>query len=53
VATTEKTLTAKKFAQLFVEHYFRLHGIPDDIVCDRDARFTSEFWEHLTTMWNT
>jgi hypothetical protein len=53
VATTEKTLTAKKFAQLFVEHYFRLHGIPDDIVSDRDARFTSEFWEHLTTMWKT
>jgi hypothetical protein len=34
VAPTEKTLTAKKFAQLFIEHYFRLHGIPDDIVSD-------------------
>jgi hypothetical protein len=53
VATTEKSLTAKKFAQTFVEHYFQLHGIPDDIVSDRDARFTSEFWEHLTTMWKT
>jgi hypothetical protein len=53
VATMEKMLTAKEFAQLFVEHYFRLHGMPDDIVSDRDARFTSEFWEHLTTICKT
>jgi hypothetical protein len=42
VATKEETLTAKKFPELFVEHYFRLHGIPDGIVSNRDARFTSD-----------
>jgi hypothetical protein len=53
VATSEKELTAEKFAEIFIDFYFRLHGMPSAIVWDRDARFTSRFWQHLTTLWGT
>ncbi|POM80953.1 LOW QUALITY PROTEIN: Retroelement [Phytophthora palmivora] len=41
---TISTITAPKLAELFVEKYVRLHGIPVDIVSDRDSKFTSKFW---------
>jgi hypothetical protein len=53
VATSEKELTAERFAEIFIDFYFRLHGMPSAIVSDRDARFTSRFWQHLTTLWGT
>jgi hypothetical protein len=53
VATREKHLTAEHFAKIFIESYFRLHGLPDAIVSDRDPRFTGGFWQHLTTLWRT
>lgn len=52
-ATAEKSLTAERFAEIFVDFYFRLHGLPTDIVSDRDVRFTSEWWRHLTKIWQT
>jgi hypothetical protein len=39
--------TAEKFADLFIHHVFRSHGLPAQIVSDRDARFTSKFWRAL------
>jgi len=30
-----------------MKHVIRLHGIPDDIVSDRDVKFTNNFWRHL------
>jgi hypothetical protein len=53
VAVKESELTAEKFAKVFIESYFRLHGLPEIIVSDRDPRFTSEFWQHLTELWQT
>jgi hypothetical protein len=53
VATKEKALTAERFAEIFVESYFRLHGLPEAIVSDRDPRFTGGFWQHLTSLWQT
>jgi len=53
IATAEKSLTAERFAEIFVDFYFRLHGLPTDIVSDRDVRFTSEWWRHLTKIWQT
>jgi hypothetical protein len=52
-ATTEKDLTAQRFAEIFIDVYFRLHGIPESIVSDRDVRFTSDFWQHLNEIWRT
>ncbi|GIZ39392.1 hypothetical protein CKM354_000277800 [Cercospora kikuchii] len=39
---------AEEIARLFVKNIFRLHGKPINIVSDRDAKFMSDFWKHLT-----
>ena len=39
--------TAKQVAQLFLDNIFRLHGLPESIVTDRDRIFTSAFWQEL------
>jgi hypothetical protein len=39
--------TAEQFADIFVQHVFRSHGLPTQIVSDRDPRFTSKFWRAL------
>ena len=39
--------TTSPVAQIFMDHIFRLHGIPSSIVSDRDATFTSHFWIEL------
>jgi hypothetical protein len=39
--------TASKVADLFVEYVYRLHGMPQSLVSDRDPVFTSKFWQHL------
>src|SRR3954470_10517443 len=39
--------TAPDVAQLFFNNVFRLHGLPKVIVSDRDAKFTSKFWQSL------
>jgi hypothetical protein len=41
---TTCTVTAAKCAELFIQHVFRLHGMPRVIVSDRDVKFTSAFW---------
>ena len=43
VATCEKSPTAERFAEIFLDSYFRLHGFPDAIVSDRDPRFAGGF----------
>src|SRR5690606_21533840 len=38
---------APDLAKLFLKEIFRFHGLPLDIVSDRDSRFTSNFWKEL------
>jgi len=47
------TMSAADFAQLFLEYYVRLHGLPNIIVSDRDVHFTSDFWRKLMEIWKT
>ena len=53
LAAVPETITAEGSARVFVDTVFRLHGLPRDVVSDRDPRFTAEFWQavfrHLGT----
>ena len=37
-------VTAMEYAQIFVDYVFRLHGLPEVIISDRDPCFTGKFW---------
>jgi len=47
LAPTKKTATAEDTAKIFFEVVFKHHGLPKDIVSDRDAKFISDFWKSL------
>jgi hypothetical protein len=39
--------TASTVAQIFMDNIFKLHGMPNCIVSDRDPTFNSNFWQEL------
>lgn len=48
-----KETTAEKYALLFIDRFFELHGLPKIIISDCDLRFLGKFWDepfdHLGT----
>lgn len=38
---------AASVAKLFLNHIYKLHGMPSAIISDRDRIFTSNFWKEL------
>src|SRR5204863_6844682 len=44
---TYSSITSKETADLFLQEVFRHHGLPSNIVSDRDPRFMAKFWEAL------
>jgi hypothetical protein len=38
-------LDAKQVADVFIKNIFKHHGMPQQIISDRDAKFTSVFWK--------
>ncbi|KAJ9552858.1 hypothetical protein OSB04_016903 [Centaurea solstitialis] len=41
----KETYSMERLARLYIAEIVRLHGTPVSIVSDRDARFTSTFWQ--------
>jgi hypothetical protein len=41
------SVTAEETASIFLDTVFRLHGMPESIVSDRDPRFHAAFWRSL------
>ena len=39
--------SASQVATTYVDQVYRLHGLPDSILSDRDPIFTSRFWQEL------
>uniref|UniRef100_A0A8C6XS72 Uncharacterized protein n=1 Tax=Naja naja TaxID=35670 RepID=A0A8C6XS72_NAJNA len=39
--------SARKLADLFIKHTYRLHGVPRRIISDRGVQFTAKFWREF------
>jgi transposase InsO family protein len=39
--------TVKQIAKLYIENVFKLHGLPSEIVTDRDSIYTSALWQEM------
>ena len=39
--------SVEKLARYYIREIVRLHGVPANIVSDKDSRFTFKFWQSL------
>ena len=53
IAPTHTSVTAEGTAELFVDHVFKHHGVPEDIITDRGSVFASHFWSELMRLIGT
>ncbi|KAG3231558.1 hypothetical protein PI124_g23345 [Phytophthora idaei] len=53
LAAVPAEVTAVQTARLFVDMVFKHHGMPLDIVSDRDPRFSARFWQEVFTLLGT
>ncbi|KAG4040404.1 hypothetical protein PC123_g24058 [Phytophthora cactorum] len=53
LAAVPAEVTAVLTARRFVDMVFKHHGMPLDIVSDRDPRFTARFWQEVFTLLGT
>ena len=44
---------ASQLAELVFEHIYKIHGLPKNIISDRDVLFTSTFWSRLHRLLGT
>ena len=49
----KSTYKAVNIADIFLKEIFRLHGIPKEIILDRDTKFTEDFWRSLFSILET
>ncbi|KAJ9511709.1 hypothetical protein QJQ45_018011 [Haematococcus lacustris] len=47
---TWESMSATQYAKLFLEHVFRLHGMPRSVVSDRGPQFHNKFWAEVTKL---
>lgn len=53
LAATTTNANSKTIAELFVQHFWKLHGIPKQIVSDRGSQFASAFNKQVCKMVGT
>jgi hypothetical protein len=51
--TLHHPFTSSMVAQIFMDQVFKLHGMPNSIVSDRDPTFTRNFWQELFKLQGT
>jgi hypothetical protein len=49
----KKTIDAPAFARIFIDDIVRLHGVPQEVVSDRDVRFTADYWKEVARILQT
>jgi hypothetical protein len=49
----KSTCKAIDIANIFMKEIFKLHGMPKEIVSDKDTKFTSNFWKSLMVSFET
>ena len=47
ILITLGTHKTNDIAKIFMKEIFKLHGLPKEIVSDRDVKFTSNFWKGM------
>ena len=47
LAAVQESIPAHGCARVFIDTVFRLHGLPRELVSDRDPRFTAAFWQSV------
>lgn len=52
-STLGASFTAQQFAELMVKDVIKIHGVPAQIVSDRDPIFMSNFWRELFRLQGT
>jgi hypothetical protein len=52
-AACKEEVSAKEFAELYVDHVFSLHGLSREFITDRDPRTTNAFWQEVTILLGT
>jgi hypothetical protein len=53
LCAVKETINAEETARIFIDTIYRLHGCPEEIVSDRDPRFTSRFWRTIFQLLGT
>jgi hypothetical protein len=49
----KEEVSAKEFAELYVDHVFCLYRLSCEFITDRDTQFTSAFWQEVTVLLGT
>ena len=52
-AALKENVNAEDVARCFVHNVFRLHGLPEDCISDRDTKFRSAFWTEVQRLLGT
>ncbi len=51
--TCHKEITTEDNANIFIDNCYKLRGVPNVIVFDRDPRFVATFWQSFMRKFNT